>query len=249
MKSISDLPQAFWNEINEITDNKQAIFEESLTMPSPVSIRKNPIKLHDLPTGRPIPWCKNGFYLSERPVFTLDILFHAGTYYVQEASSMILEQVFEQILYKTSESKLILDLCAAPGGKSTHILSLINENDLLICNEIDKKRASVLKENIVKWGRSNVLITNNNVEDFEKYGEMFDVIFVDAPCSGEGMFRKDSFAVEQWSESLVNTCSLRQSQITQTAWQTLKTGGLMIYSTCTYNRKENEHIISQLLEN
>ena len=218
-------------------DDWSAFAKEHLNSP-PVSIRINPQKQFT-DTGTPIPWCKAGRYLKERPVFTLDPCFHAGAYYVQEASSMFLEQAFRQIV-GLDEPLTVLDLSAAPGGKSTHILSLISGSSLVISNEVIRSRANILSENIQKWGYPNCIVTNSDPTDFTKLQGFFDVIVVDAPCSGEGLFRKDRNAMAEWSIENVNLCSARQQRILQDVWPALKENGILIYSTCTYNAQENE---------
>jgi 16S rRNA C967 or C1407 C5-methylase (RsmB/RsmF family)/NOL1/NOP2/fmu family ribosome biogenesis protein len=212
------------------------------------SIRKNPAKIPDIvKQGVEIPWCKNGLYLKERPSFTLDPTFHAGAYYVQEASSMFLEEVLKQTV-NLSTSLKILDLCAAPGGKSTLIQSVITADSLLVSNEVIKTRVTVLKENIVKWGAANVVITHNDPADFKKLPCYFDVIVTDAPCSGSGLFRKDANAIEEWSENNVQLCSRRQQRILADVLPALKDNGILIYSTCSYSAEENEAIADWLME-
>ncbi len=189
----------------------------------------------------PVPWCPDGFYLSERPSFTLDPLFHAGCYYVQEASSMFLSHVLREYV---KEPVVALDMCAAPGGKSTLALSELPEGSLLIANEVVRQRANILAENIIKWGNPNCIVTNNYAEDFEAFSNVFDLIICDAPCSGEGMFRKDPTSIEEWSLANVDTCWRRQRDIVQNIWHTLKEGGIFIYSTCTYNPFEDEENVA-----
>jgi len=213
----------------------------------PVSIRVNPYK-DNLPRGIKIPWSDYGYYLPERPVFTLDPAIHAGNYYVQEASSMFLEQAVKQTTDLT-KSLRVLDLCAAPGGKSTHLLSMINKNSLLISNEIIRSRAQTLSENIQKWGCNNTIVTNSDPEAFQKLQGYFDLIVVDAPCSGEGLFRKDPHAAAEWSTDNVNLCSQRQRRILSDIWPALKENGILIYSTCTFNEKENEDNLNWLSKN
>lgn len=196
----------------------------------------------------PIPWCANGFYLQQRPSFTFDPLFHAGTYYVQEASSMFLEQVIKQALPQhNSEAYRVLDLCAAPGGKSTHLSSLFI-NGLVVSNEVIKTRAGILVENIIKWGSENVVVTNNDAADFKRLPGYFDLIVVDAPCSGSGMFRKDVEAIGEWSPQNVDHCSKRQQRILEDIWPSLKENGILIYSTCSYSKEENEDILDRMYD-
>lgn len=216
----------------------------ALEQEPPVSVRLNR-KFSGLSdcssiSGR-IPWAEEGYYLNSRLTFTFDPLFHAGCYYVQEASSMFVEQVLRQ--YVTTPVKM-LDLCAAPGGKSTHVRSLLPDGSLLVANEVIRNRSQILSENLTKWGHPDVVVTNNDPSDFSKIGSYFDVILADVPCSGEGMFRKDPGAVEEWSPENVEICWQRQRRIITDIWTCLKPGGILIYSTCTYNTKEDEENIA-----
>ena len=215
-------------------------FMQGLESAPVVSIRYNEAKTDMRPAENPVPWASLGCYLSTRPVFTADPHFHAGCYYVQEASSMFLEQVVRQ--YVTSPVRA-LDLCAAPGGKTTNLLSALPQGSMLVSNEPVPLRAQILAENVVKWGRTTSVVTRNEPADFSSFRNFFDIIVVDAPCSGEGMFRKDSFAVEQWSVSNVMQCAKRQRDILSQIWSSLRPGGLLVYSTCTFNREENEDCV------
>lgn len=218
----------------------------ALKEPSPVSIRINSSKWNRKPySSEPVPWCTTGFWLESRPSFTLDPMFHAGCYYPQEASGMFLEQIFNQITVDEGYIRA-LDLCGAPGGKSTHLSSLIGSNGLLVSNEVIRTRASVLAENITKWGASNSIVTQSDPSAFAGLEGFFDVILVDAPCSGEGMFR-DTKAVNEWSEENTNHCSERQKRILTDIWPALKENGILIYSTCTFNPGENEANIKWLV--
>jgi 16S rRNA C967 or C1407 C5-methylase (RsmB/RsmF family)/NOL1/NOP2/fmu family ribosome biogenesis protein len=201
----------------------------------------------ELPTQEKIPWSTYGYYLPLRPSFTFDPLFHAGLYYVQEASSMFLEQVLRQTT-DLSKPLRILDLCAAPGGKSTLIQSLMSKESLLVSNEVIKSRAAVLEENIVKWGVENVIVTNNDPGNFSRLENYFDVIVIDAPCSGSGLFRRDPEAINEWSENNVQLCSQRQQRIIADVWPSLKEDGILIYSTCSYSREEDEEILDWMGE-
>ncbi len=218
-----------------------------------VSIRYNPGKIsseqlsfEDEISRERISWSSQGVYLSKRPSFTADPIFHAGAYYVQEASSMFLEEVLKQTTALSKPLK-VLDLCAAPGGKSTLIQSLINDKSLLVSNELIKGRANILAENITKWGAENVIVTNNDPKDFERLKNYFDVIVVDAPCSGSGLFRKDTDAITEWSEQNVWMCSERQQKILADVLPALKDGGKLIYSTCSYAQIEDEAIVDWLI--
>ncbi len=212
------------------------------------SVRINPGKDTMLFDDRDeVPWCSSGRYLQERPSFISDPYFHAGTYYVQEASSMFLHHILKH--HANLNRKLnALDLCAAPGGKSTLISSLLNDDSLLVSNEIIKTRVNVLADNLTKWGPVNTVVTNNDPKDFSRIPGFFDIMVIDAPCSGSGMFRKDPQAITEWSESAVQLCSQRQQRILADAYPALKKGGLLIYSTCSYSIEENEHIADWLCD-
>lgn len=194
-----------------------------------------------------VPWSGLGYYLGERPSFTFDPLFHAGTYYVQEASGMFLEQVLQQTT-DLDRPLRVLDLCAAPGGKSTLIQSVLSDKSLLVSNEVIRSRVSILEENMVKWGGDNVIITNNDPRDFQRMENYFDVIMVDAPCSGSGLFRREPEAVGEWSIENVQICQQRQQRILAHCWPALKQGGILIYSTCSYSKQENEDILDWMTE-
>lgn len=232
-------PAGFEDRMQKNLGIEWTAFTQAHQRSSPTSIRINPKKYFQSLENK-IGWTDFGYYLEERPVFTLDPLFHAGGYYVQEASSMFLEQALKQCV-DVSQSLRVLDLCAAPGGKSTHLLSLISDDSLLISNEVIRSRAQILVENITKWGYPNAVVTNNDPEHFQRLPGFFDVVVVDAPCSGEGLFRKDQSAVEEWSPESTNLCSLRQRRILSDIWPALKEGGILIYCTCTYNPEENEN--------
>ncbi len=211
-----------------------------------VSIRLNPLKTHKELPYEPVPWCEHAYYLSERPTFTFDPLFHAGVYYVQEASSMFLDEVLCQ--YLPDGDLVALDLCAAPGGKSTLLRSRLSECSLLVCNEPVRQRAMILAENMAKWGSPACVITQNLPEDFAHLIDTFDVVLTDVPCSGEGMFRKEEQALREWSMQNVDACWRRQRGIVENAWHILKPGGLLIYSTCTFNRFEDEDNVEWIVD-
>ena len=238
------LPETFCTQMAQLlgTGGARAL-EEALQKPSSVSIRLHPDKGRGFAVREavPVPWCSGGNYLSSRPSFTFDPLFHAGCYYVQEASSMFLEQVIRR--YVTAPV-LALDACAAPGGKSTHLRSLLPEGSLLVANEVIGSRAQILAENLSKWGHPGVVTTNNDPADFQPLEHLFDVMLADVPCSGEGMFRKDEAAIGEWSPQSVELCRKRQRRILADLWPVLKPGGLLIYSTCTFNVMENEENVA-----
>jgi 16S rRNA C967 or C1407 C5-methylase (RsmB/RsmF family)/NOL1/NOP2/fmu family ribosome biogenesis protein len=212
---------------------------ESLT-----SIRINPFKKSFQKTGEQVPWCAEGLYLDTRPSFTFDPLFHTGSYYVQEASSMFIAHILKQI--KPADPVKILDLCAAPGGKSTLLNSAMTADDLLVANEIIKTRVPILTDNLSRWGTANTIVTNNDPKDFNRLNGFFDIILVDAPCSGSGMFRKDPAAMDEWSEANVTLCHQRQERILADIYPTLAEDGYLIYSTCSYSHQENEDILDWL---
>lgn len=241
------LPDDFITRTKPLLGNEWDEFYSALNEESPVSIRINNGKLTDrvyYPSDI-VPWCDAGYYLKERPQFTFDPLFHAGCYYVQEASSMFIGQIFRQY---GSDNIRVLDLCAAPGGKSTLIADTIDENSLLVSNEVIRSRANILAENMAKWGKANTIVTNNDPAQIGRISEFFDIILVDAPCSGEGMFRKDKGAIEEWSVDNVRLCKERQQRILADIWPSLKEGGILIYSTCTYNLEENEENVKWICD-
>jgi 16S rRNA C967 or C1407 C5-methylase (RsmB/RsmF family)/NOL1/NOP2/fmu family ribosome biogenesis protein len=244
---MSNFPAAFEQRMKASLPNDWENFSAVHGSDVPVSIRVNPAK-SELPVSDLVPWTAFGKYLEKRPVFTLDPAFHAGAYYVQEASSMFLEHVLLQAV-DIRQPLRVLDLCAAPGGKSTHLLSLLASGSLLVANEVIRARASILSENIQKWGYTNVVVTNNDPSDFQRLGGYFDVIVVDAPCSGEGLFRKDPHAMNEWSTDHVTLCSQRQKRILDDVWPALKENGILLYCTCTYNDQENENNLKWLRQN
>lgn len=256
------LPKEFLESIHNSKGFDKNAFEQVHASGEQVtSVRFNPFKSsivsressagvfsHDsrFTTHGRVPWTVNGFYLSERPSFTFDPLFHAGCYYVQEASSMFLEQALKQTVDLSKPIK-VLDLCAAPGGKSTHLLSLISKESLLVSNDVIRSRVNILNDNIIKWSCENVVVTNNDPKDFSELKNYFDVIVVDAPCSGSGLFRRDPDAMEEWSLNNVALCSQRQQRILADVIPALKNDGILIYSTCSYSQEENEKIMEWLV--
>ena len=246
------LPEDFVQETRQLMGEERfsrfmAAFDED----APVSIRLNPLKVSHA-VGEGVPWCPEGIYLSGRPQFTFDPLLHAGCYYVQEAASMFITHVLRHTLRShfslfTSHFSL-LDLCAAPGGKSTALRSVLPEDCVLVSNEPIPTRAQILLENITKWGARNCIVTNNYPRDFKKAKARFDLILCDVPCSGEGMFRKDPATISEWSLQNVEKCWRLQREIVADAWECLNPGGILIYSTCTYNIKENEENVRWIME-
>ena len=238
------LPDQFLQRMKMILGNDYVRFVESYNQKSLTSIRINPEKYKGKPELTPVDYCATGYFLKKRPVFTIDPFLHSGVYYVQEASSMFMEQVLKQV--KSPETQYILDLCASPGGKSTHIASLMPPGSLLVSNETIRQRAVILSGNLKKWGNPNVIVTNNDPKDFARLENLFDLLVIDAPCSGEGLFRRDTNSIYEWSESNARFCSLRQKRILADVWPSLKNGGTLIYSTCTFNLDENEENIKWL---
>ena len=242
---MTDLPAPFIERTRRLLGDDYPRFAEALESESPTSIRLNPSK--STPTGTigdPVLWARHGFYLSSRPTFTFDPRLHAGAYYVQEAASMFLNRVIRQYVH---EPVRYLDLCAAPGGKSTDAVASLPVGSLIVSNEVIPNRAHILTENIVKWGSPYCIVTRNEASAFGALEEYFDIIAADVPCSGEGMFRKDPGAIQEWNESNLQLCSERQQRILADIWPCLKPGGFLVYSTCTYNPGENEAILERLI--
>lgn len=223
-----------------------AVFEKALDADTKTSIRLNPFKpceaFNNLPS---VAWNPEGRVLEKRPIFTLDPLFHAGAYYVQESSSMFLGHILESV--SALKDGIYLDLSAAPGGKATLLGSYLGDEGFLVANEVIKARANILKENIIKWGLGNTMVTQNDPEHFGELHGFFDLVLVDAPCSGEGMFRKDPEARDEWSLDHVQLCALRQERIMDQAAALVNAGGYLIYSTCTFNERENEEIVKYVV--
>ena len=241
-----NLPADFVAETRRLMgDERFSRFLGAFDEEAPTSIRVNPPR-NSLAVGERVPWCQEGYYLADRPQFTFDPLLHAGCYYVQEASSMFVTHILRQ---SGDCPQNALDMCAAPGGKSTALRSVLPEDCVLVSNEPMGNRAQILLENITKWGAPNCIVTNNYPRDFRKAKLKFDLILCDVPCSGEGMFRKDPNAISEWSMQNVEKCWRLQREIVSDAWECLNPGGLFIYSTCTYNTKENEENIQWILEN
>ena len=244
---MQSLPAKFIERAKRDNPNHEKSFK-ALDSDSPISIRLNPNKRQELSYLKfqeKVAWCSTGFYLKSRPKFTLDPLFHAGCYYPQEAGSMFIESVFKSL--ELVDAPVVLDLCGAPGGKSTLLAGLLNNQGVLVSNEVIRSRAYILAENVTKSGYSNCLVSNNDPKDFSALKGSFDVILIDAPCSGEGMFRKDLKSRTEWSEENANMCSARQKRIVMDVWDSLKENGYLIYSTCTFNPEENENNIDWLL--
>lgn len=247
------LPEAFVGRVlRDLGPEEGRALCEALESEAPTSVRINPAKcgpeaLRTLPHLEPlrrVPWCGEGWYLAVRPSFTFDPDFHAGAYYVQEASSQFVGHLLRGNLPAGAR---LLDLCAAPGGKTTLYASLVGDDGLVVANEIDRRRAAVLADNVRKWGTGNVVVTCGDAARAGCLEGWFDVVTVDAPCSGEGMFRKDPAAREEWSEANVRLCAARQDEILREAWRALKPGGVLLYSTCTFNRDEDEGSLERML--
>ena len=246
---MRELPVAFTERMRKQlgAEDAERLFV-ALDSVSPVAVRLNPAKCGEegvWSEGEAIAWSRNGRKLQERPSFTLDTSFHAGAYYVQEAASQFIDHI---ISGEALQGKRVLDMCAAPGGKTTIYSTAVGEDGLVVANEYVRSRANILADNVRKWGMGNVLVTNNAPEHIAQFEGWFDVVAVDAPCSGEGMFRKEEVAREDWSEEAVKMCAARQMSIVREAWQSLKEGGLFIYSTCTFNEDEDEGVLNNLIE-
>jgi 16S rRNA C967 or C1407 C5-methylase (RsmB/RsmF family)/NOL1/NOP2/fmu family ribosome biogenesis protein len=258
---MSYLPEQFIASLKNVAGfDEQAFSRVHHSGRQVTSVRFNPLKCRDI-EGRnisgkeyadlkiksKIPWTEHGYYLAERPSFFLDPLWHAGVYYVQDASSMCLEFILKEI-GDLSRPLRILDLCAAPGGKSTLVAGLISDHSLLVSNEVIRSRTSVLEENMIKWGAPHIVIAQNDAADFGNMQEYFDIILADVPCSGSGLFRKDPEAANEWSPEQVQICSRRQRRILADVMPSLKENGILIYSTCSFSPEENEQICDYLMQ-
>ena len=241
------LSDDFLKQLHEIMPDEADSLADAIANTSPsVSIRVNKSKGAKADAhARRVPWCEDGFYLDERPQFTFDTDFQSGRYYVQDASSMFIGYAIGKLV---KEPVRYLDLCAAPGGKTTSAIDALPQGSLVVANEIVPLRARILKENVVKWGSPYTVVTHNRPADFARLTHFFDVIATDVPCSGEGMMRKDDEAVEQWTPQLVEECAARQRNILADIWECLRPGGLLIYSTCTYNLEENERMVRHICQ-
>ncbi|MBK9271848.1 MAG: hypothetical protein IPM48_09630 [Saprospiraceae bacterium] len=241
------IPEGFENLLKEAIGEELDSLLIALQEKPPVSIRIHPLKPgHDFDLIGKIPWSSNGFYLKERISFTKDPYFHGGHYYVQEASSMFLDQIFQKIPIPSLPK--ILDLCAAPGGKSTLLCDFFGREAFIHCHEFISARAEILRQNMLKWAYPNTVVTAGNADKLLQTGIQYDLILVDAPCSGEGMFRKEPEALRQWSLQKVHRCHSIQKNLLQTAYKLLAPGGIIIYSTCTYNTIENEGSIRSSID-
>jgi len=248
---LPNLPSALLQSLKGIKGFNETSFQEVHESNKQItSIRLNPLKQTSdeaLPIEGIVPWCPTARYLSSRPSFTLDPVFHGGAYYVQEASSMFLDYMLKQLYHNDKQPERVLDLCAAPGGKST-LLAAALPNSFIVSNEVIKTRVNILAENISKWGSSNVVVTNNDPKDFKRLPSYFDLIVVDAPCSGSGLFRKDVDAIEEWSEANVELCSMRQQRILTDAISGLRENSFLAYSTCSYSKEEDEDICDWIID-
>lgn len=245
--------------VRAIGSERAAVAAEAFRLPASVSVRINPSKVSDPEAFakdhfgdevQKVAWSPFGFMLGQRPSFTLDPLFHCGCYYVQDSSAMAVGCIFRDHLSRFAglgRPIRVLDLCAAPGGKSTDLAASLREafgdGFILVSNEVMRSRASVLADNIAVWGDPNVVVTSVDPKAFARLEGFFDIIVADVPCSGEGMFRKDAKAVEDWSEDTVNLCATRQKRIVADVWPSLRRGGTLVYSTCTFEEAENDAMI------
>lgn len=256
---------AFKDSLSEsIGVSNAALAFNAFEAPASVSVRMNPLKRDALSPGRmlgltdvastaSVPWCEYGYFLESRPVFTLDPLFHSGAYYVQDSSAMFVGHIFRKHLTQKDRPLRVLDLCAAPGGKTTDLTTSLRqfcgENFVLVANEVMRQRSGILTDNVGKWGDPNVVVTSVDPRAFASLEGFFDIIVADVPCSGEGMFRKDEEAIRQWSEDNVALCEARQRRIVGDVWPALSEGGVLLYSTCTFNKKENDGNVAWICNN
>lgn len=244
-----NLPNPLLAQLEGLTCFNKEAFNAAHQLMPPTSIRLHLLKGQGvaLTDKMGIPWCSAAYYLSERPLFTADPFLHAGAYYVQEASSMFLDKVMQYLL-PDPQNLRVLDLCAAPGGKSTLLASHLSASSLLISNDVIRARAAILEENMTRWGYSNTWVTSNDPRDFGRMSAYFDVIVVDAPCSGSGLFRKDERALHEWSEANVQLCSERQQRILADVYPALKKEGYLVYATCSYSPAEDEDVLDFLAD-
>ncbi|MBS1614607.1 MAG: RNA methyltransferase [Bacteroidetes bacterium] len=244
---LPPIPEALLQSLASVPGFERRSFMAAQQQAAVCSVRLHPLKGYDLfPEAAPVPWHPLGRYLDERPLFTADPLYHAGAYYVQEASSMLLHHCWQSIFSEKKTPLRVLDLCAAPGGKSSLLASLLDEKDLLISNEVIRSRAGILHENMSRWGYTNTWVTSNDPRDFGRLPGYFDALLIDAPCSGSGLFRKDVRALTGWAEANVSLCASRQKRIIADAWPCLKEGGVLIYATCSFSPEEDEDILRYL---
>lgn len=240
------LPAEFEERMRrEIGDAEAEALFAALDGVPPVSVRANPAKCRIVLGDRDVPWSRYGRYFDRRPQFTLDTAFHAGAYYVQEAGSQFIDYLLRS---EPTEGRRILDMCAAPGGKTTIYSTAAGRDGLVVANEYVRNRANILADNVRKWGMGNTVVTNCDPKAIAAFEGWFDIVAVDAPCSGEGMFRKDETARAEWSADNVRLCAERQMTILREAWRSLRAGGLLIYSTCTFNTTENEGVLRSFAE-
>lgn len=247
------LPDKFKEMVYALPGLDASLFLAAMEEAPAVSIKLNRRKCGNVsetgyaPTER-VKWCESGYYLPERPKFTLNPLLHAGVFYVQDASSMIYETLTEHLLalMPDTETPAVLDLCAAPGGKTTSMINALPDDSLVVANEFMPHRAQILAENLLKWGYPGIMVCNSPTDRAANVGEIFDIVAVDAPCSGEGMMRKDEAARTQWNAGLTEKCASLQREILANAVQTLRPGRFLIYSTCTFNTLENESNLEYL---
>lgn len=246
------LPESFLSRMAALLPaDEMTALHAALTAAAPTSIRINRAKATAAEEdalrreGRPVPWCAEGVILPKRPAFTTDPLLHAGVYYVQEAASMFLAHVLRSIVGRSPIA--CLDLCAAPGGKTTAALSVLPPGSVMVSNEVDRRRARILAENVQKWGRA-AIVTASSPAELGRLRDAFDVLIVDAPCSGEGMMRKDEEAIADWSVAKVAHCAALQREILSAVWPALRPGGMVVYSTCTFNVEENEHTVDYICD-
>ncbi len=237
MATIDVLPKAFAERMKMQLGAAYEDFLAALDTPSPTSIRLHHIKGRaDFDLNKNVPWCPSGYYLETRPHFHLDPHWHAGAYYVQEASSMLLDYLLAA-LQLDKRPRTWVDLCAAPGGKTGILARYMQPEDVLVANEVVPQRRAILRENLTKAGITNSFVTGESASAFAQLP--MDVLLVDAPCAGEGMMRKDPEAIRQWTPELVTSCSMMQRQIIHDAISGLRQDGYLIYSTCSYSMEEN----------
>ena len=248
-----DFPAAFTGLLaRSVGPERAQTVLEALAGPPSVSVRLNPAKLREcpFPDAQNVPWSPWGFLLKERPVFTLDPLYHAGCYYVQDTSAMFVGHLFRLAAEGLEPGAAVLDLCAAPGGKTTDLAASLRERlgerFTLIANEVIRSRYAILRSNVESWGDQRVGTVSRDPSAFGNT-PLFHAMVADVPCSGEGMFRKDATALAEWSPENVQHCAARARRILRDSWPALAPGGILIYSTCTFNMVENDETVDWIV--
>jgi 16S rRNA C967 or C1407 C5-methylase (RsmB/RsmF family) len=248
----ADIATILIKSIGKYCDINAAEFINSFNEKPNVAIKINPFKKSEnlsdyLPIAEKVQWCDEAYYLNTRPDFYKDPLFYAGAYYVMDPASMFIDYIFKYL--NILDNVKILDIAAAPGGKSIVVDSLLTDNSILWANDISYNRAKVLDYNLAKWGKANYIVSSAKVNDFFSLKNQFDVVLLDAPCTGSGFFRKYESWQDNFSENYINLCAQRQKDILKNIFDIIPMDGYLIYSTCSYTAEENEDIAKWVIDN